>query len=133
MATMVFFSMDPWCLAAVGSEWIFSSLWAIASGVASMLLYARCSPQQRLKDLKVESAAIQQQLTHYDGDFSGAMVLVWRNLQLSVRRLGCALLPSLIAGLPVLLALCMIKDYYVLFFSAAAVSAWLSKWIFHIS
>ena len=97
-----------------------------------MLLYARFSPQQRLKDLKVEATELQQTLSSYDGDFHGAILLSRRNLQLSLRRLGCAVLPSLLSGLPVAFALTFVRGDYVLFFATVAVATLVTKFTLRV-
>jgi hypothetical protein len=84
--------------------------WAIAAGAASMLLYRCASPQQRLKVLAGEAVATRRALNDFEGDFQDAWPLIRRTLALSFERLRVALFPSLLAGLPVLLALFLIED-----------------------
>lgn len=79
-------------------------VWAAASGVLSMLVYKFTSPQQRLKELGDEAAAARVALAQYDGAFQEAWPLVRHSLSVAWDRLKVALLPSLLAGLPVLLA-----------------------------
>lgn len=88
-----------------------------------MLVYAKLSPQEKLRVLQGEIRCLQQQLSDYDGDFAGALALSQRNLRLSLRRLGCVFWPSLAAGMPVLGILPFLGGQYVLFFVATAVSA----------
>ncbi|MDZ4659074.1 MAG: hypothetical protein SH868_15985 [Bythopirellula sp.] len=88
-----------------------------------MLVYARISPQEKLKSLKSQSMDLQQAITAYDGDFSGAMALTKQNLRLTFQRLGCVLWPSIVAGLPVLAALFFVEDNYIPFFLATFVTA----------
>jgi hypothetical protein len=84
--------------------------WATVAGAASMLLYRFASPQQRLKLLAGEAAATRHALNDLDGDFQDAWPLIRRSLSLSLERLRIALGPSLLAGLPVLLALFLMED-----------------------
>ena len=105
----------------------------IVSGVASMLVYRRFSPQEQLKSLKLQAADLQQQMSHFDGELVGAMALARQNLQLSIRRLGVAMIPSLWSGLPVLLALLVVREQYVAFFVATAVAALTAKLLFRIA
>ena len=88
------------------------SVWAVASGALSMVLYGVTSPQHRLSELKQRTADLQQQLAGYDGDFAGAMALTRQNLVLSLQRLGWALGPSLVAGAPIILVLVGLADVY---------------------
>jgi hypothetical protein len=105
----------------------------IVGGVASMLVYGRFSPQGQLKELKLQAADLQQQMSHFDGELAGAMALASQNLKLSFRRLGVAMVPSLWSGLPVLLALLVVREQYVTFFVATAVAALTTKFLFRIA
>lgn len=111
MIATIFSWLDA-CLAVALPDVMRIAFWGVISGAASMGLYALVSPQQRLRDLKAQTAEIQKQLSAYDGDFSGAMALTRQNLSVSMRRLGWALLPSLVAGVPVVLVLVGIYDVY---------------------
>lgn len=101
--------------------------WALligsVAGLASMLVYARISPQEKLKSLKSQSVELQQAISAYDGDFSGALSLTKQNLRLAFLRLSCVLWPSIMAGLPVLVALFFVEDNYIPFFLATFVTA----------
>jgi hypothetical protein len=119
-------------------DWeMLHGVWAyfvgIVAGGASMYVYARLSPQAKLKSLKVECSAMQEQLAAYEGDFSGAMALTAQNLRLTFRRLSYALWPSLIAGLPVIGALFAINDHYYCYFLATIVTAIAIKYQFQIA
>lgn len=105
----------------------------LVAGAASMLLYGRFSPQQRLQDLKSQAADLQQQMSNFDGEFSGAMTLARQNLRLSFKRLGLALGPSLLSGIPVLAAIPFIGSTYVSYFVAVAGAALAVKWSQNIS
>jgi hypothetical protein len=98
-----------------GTNWLTPDIvqilaWATVGGAASMLLYRCASPQQRLKLLAGEAAATRRALNDLEGDFQDAWPLIRRSLALSFERLRVALFPSLLAGLPVLLALVLIED-----------------------
>ncbi len=84
--------------------------WATCCGVASMYLYAIFSPQRRLAELRSETMELQKKLAAYQGDFAGAARLMRQNLSVSFRRLGFAFVPSLIAGLPVIVVLIWMAD-----------------------
>ena len=109
----------------------FCNVWAYlvgsAAGLATMLLYARISPQERLKSLKSQSVELQQAISAYDGDFSGALSLTKQNLRLACERLGCALWPTLVAGLPVMAAIFVVDNDYIPFFLATFVTALVTK------
>jgi hypothetical protein len=106
--------------------------WAVLSGIASMAVYAWTSPQQRLRDLKVQTTELQKQLAAYDGDFAGAMAITRQNLTLALARLGWALVPSLLAGLPVVLVLVGMFEVYtgtqVLSFGPTWLRSWLATY-----
>lgn len=123
------FSWFDSSLAAVLPDAARIVCWGGLSGVLSMLMYWWTSPQKRLHDLKAQTVDLQKQLADYDGDFTGAMALTRQNLAVSLRRLGWALVPALVAGAPVLLVLVGVADVYsgqrVLSFGPA----WLQSWI----
>jgi hypothetical protein len=81
---------------------------ALVSGALSMWLYARLSPQKRLRAIQRLAARVQRQLKTYDGDFAGAMALSRKNLALAGRRLWLSLLPALASGLPVILVMALV-------------------------
>lgn len=78
-------------------------LWGLLAGVAGMLVYRRCSPQARLLALRRELAAAQSALMDYDGPPSGLWPLLRRQLGLALGQMRLSLVPSLLAGLPVIL------------------------------
>ncbi len=106
---------------SLGTSWVY--LIGSVAGLASILLYARVSPQEKLKSLKSQSVELQQEISAYDGDFSGALLLTKQNLRLAFQRLSCVLWPSIAAGLPVLAALFVVEDNYIPFFLATFVTA----------
>ncbi len=108
-------------------------LLGLVAGAISMLVYARLSPQEKLQDLKSQASDLQQQLSSYDGDFSGAMTLAQQNLRLSFKRLGVAFGPSLLSGIPVLAAVPLIGEAYIAYFVAVAISALAVKQWRHIT
>lgn len=77
--------------------------WGALAGVAGMALYRWLSPQRRLAALKPELRAAQRTLADYDGPLSGLWPLVGRQFRLAFTQLGLVFLPSLAAGLPVIL------------------------------
>lgn len=78
-------------------------LWGALAGIAGMALYRGLSPQRRLATLKPELRAAQRALAVYDGPLSGLWPLVRRQSRLAFTQLGLVFLPSLAAGLPVIL------------------------------
>jgi hypothetical protein len=103
-------------------------LLGLVAGVASMLIFRELSPQDRLRRLGDDMAAVRKQLSAYDGDFSGAMALTCENLRLSFQRLGCVVWPALASGLPVLLGLPAIGEALVPYFLAVIVAALTMKY-----
>jgi hypothetical protein len=78
-------------------------LWGALAGIAGMALYRWLSPQSRLAALKPELRAAQRALADYDGPLPGLWPLVGRQFRLAFTQLGLVFLPSLAAGLPVIL------------------------------
>lgn len=80
-------------------------LWATLLAAASMWLYRRTSNQEELARIKPLRRQAGRALAVYDGPFAGLWPLIRRNLVLSARQLRLTLGPSLIAAVPLLLAL----------------------------
>ena len=114
---------------AIAPDAVRVVVWGALSGIASMLLYARTSPQERLRGLREQTAALQKQLATYDGDFSGAMALSRQNLALSFQRFGWALGPSLLAGAPVILMLVGLHGAFAQQTVIPWGPAWVGSWI----
>ena len=92
--------------AAHWTGWLVLS--ALLSGVLSMWLFARLSPQKRIRTIQRLAARVQRQMKGYDGDFAGAMALSGKNLALAGRRLWLSLLPALASGIPVILVMALV-------------------------
>jgi hypothetical protein len=120
------------------SDWALIG-WAAASGLLSMVLYARLTPQARIRQLKRVSARVQQRLRDYEGDFQGAMALSRRNVGLALRRLGLSTGPSLVAGVPVIAVMVWVLPKYehssatLVFFLVAAGAALTAKFALRIA
>ena len=78
-------------------------LFATVAGAASMLLYRRYSPQQKLRGLDLELAETQQAIHRYDGEFDGMRPLFRQLISLSCKRVWMTFLPSVIAGIPLII------------------------------
>jgi hypothetical protein len=99
-----FDTLDAW-LTPYFSDGVRIGGWAVLAGVASMAIYARVSPQRRLKNLAAQTAETQQALSACDGDFAVAWPLIRKLLATAFARLGLTLAPSVAAGLPVIVVL----------------------------
>lgn len=88
-----------------------------------MLIYRELSPQDRLRRLADQIAAIRRELYAYDGEFSGAWKLTGENLRLSFQRLGYALWPAMGSSIPIVLGLPAVGDSFIPYFFAAFVAA----------
>lgn len=108
-------------------------LFGLVCGAASIAIYGRLSPQARLQELKSQCTALQQELAGFEGDFSGAWALARENMRVSFVRLGTVLWPSLLASLPVLLALIVVRDRYLSFLIATAISALVTKHVLRLA
>lgn len=104
MIGAAFDTADAW-LAPLFSDAVRIGGWAALTGVASMAIYARMSPQRKLKTLAATTAETQKALSACDGDFGVAWPLMRKLLSTAFARLGLTLAPSLAAGLPVILVL----------------------------
>lgn len=114
-------------------ETLFIATLGLLAGAASMAIYHRFSPQEKIRELKHQINDVQSRLSRYEGDFTGAMTLTRQNLALAFRRLGLALLPSVTSSLPVLFFLPLIAESFVLYFIAVAVSALTVKFVWNVA
>lgn len=113
---------------ATDMAWIV--VWATAAGTLSMLLYRVASPQQRLRQLAIEATATRRALARHDGEFAAAWPLLRRSLAVSCHRLGAAFVPSLLAGVPVLLTAYAIQAHLSASAALPCGPAWLSSgWV----
>ena len=98
-----------WLFQSINSFLPFSEtgvvfFWAAISGLLSMVVYGRWSPQSKLNELIAELQESQMQLQQFEGnEFAEMWPLLKRNLGLSMKRVGLSLGPSLMAGLPLIL------------------------------
>jgi hypothetical protein len=75
-------------------------LWGGLMAILSMLLYGLISPQQKLAQLRSETAAARQKLAGFDGEMSALWSLVGQSLKLSLRQILTIFVPAVIASLP---------------------------------
>lgn len=69
------------------------------TGVASMLLYARLSPQSRIAELSTHASDARMALNRFDGDDLGQVLTLTRSaVRLSLRQVGLVLVPTILAG-----------------------------------
>ena len=81
-------------------------VWAVLAGLVSMFVYGRWSNQTKLNALMEKLKHAQKELQEFEGNEFGEMLpLIKRNLNLSFRRVGMSLVPSLLAGLPLILVM----------------------------
>ena len=83
---------------------VLVAICGVLTGVLTMLLYARVSPQERLLLLTQRVTAARAELNRFDGG-DGQMVwtLARRALLLSLQQVGLTFFPTLVAMIPVLL------------------------------
>jgi hypothetical protein len=77
-------------------------LWGITAGGLTMVFYRRLSNQEKITALKQEQKAQQQKIAIFDGDFMQLMPMIKHTLGLGFRQLGLAIVPAILASLPVL-------------------------------
>ena len=89
--------------------WII--VWGALVGGLSMLVYWKCSPQERLGEISQRAGDARQALQRFDGDELGVYrQLAMRAVGLSMTQLRLVLLPTALAVLPIaLVAWCI--DY----------------------
>jgi hypothetical protein len=112
-------------LSSCGPAWLWVGLCGVAAGVLSMWLYKVCSPQARLSLVVDRLKQSQARLASYDGDLSGAGVLMRDTMKLSMQRLGLVLGPSLLAALPMVAMLATLDHVRLAWFETTIGSSWL--------
>jgi hypothetical protein len=91
-------------LGAVAPPWL-RLLWGAASGVLSMMLYARCSNQPALAALRVELRAAHAKLATFEGPMRELMALTGRTMALSAKQMRLSVGPAFLCFLPLLFVL----------------------------
>jgi hypothetical protein len=94
-----------WCdqVMAVGlPAYLRLILWGALGSVLSMGFYRLVSPQRKLSAVKAEIRSLRNSLLGYDGDFAGLWPLMSRSICASLKQVGLALGPAMLASLPVL-------------------------------
>ncbi len=87
-------------------------VWSALAGAVSMYLYQLLSPQHKLKAVQDEIGEAQKAMNDYDGELAGMWPLIGTTLSLSLKRVRMSLIPSLLAGLPmILLIVCFDHQY----------------------
>jgi hypothetical protein len=103
---------DTW-LAAIGMPALWRILlWALASGIITMALYARIAPQEKIAGLKQQQKTLRDQLLTFDGNWQEANDLIRKNLKIALRMIGLCILPVLAAGLPVVWVMAGLYERY---------------------
>jgi len=87
-------------------------VWAAVSGICSMLLYRRFSPQSELDGLISRIAENKKKMRDHEGSFDEALALSKESLRLAMKRLTSVALPSLAAGVPVILVMLWMEKAY---------------------
>lgn len=105
------------------------ALWGVLAGVSSMLLYRRFSPQERIKELGRQAADARRALNQHDGAFADALPLMRESCRLSLLQLRTALLPSIVAGIPVLILLLGLETRFANLTVIPWGPAWIHSWL----
>ena len=104
-------------------------LWGAVGGGASMGIYAIVSPQRRLRELKGAVRTARSEVFAHDGGFEEGIVLLRRQLGLSLRVLALTLVPVALASIPVLLLMVGMSSRFS--GQAALISGvppWIGEW-----
>lgn len=107
-----FFSWFDALLGQIISPILRLIFWGIVSSILSMWLYKLLSPQEKLAQNKIAVAETKKTLAKYDDDFEGALQLSQRLLGLSLKQVGLALGPAILASLPVVFLLVWLGGAY---------------------
>lgn len=83
-------------------RWGCLIVWGLLTGTASITIYSKVSPQERIEEVKKAAAEARVAMRRYDGNFDGLLPLVRKSLGLSIRQLALAAGPAFAASLPAL-------------------------------
>lgn len=104
-------TLDAWL--AFLPAWLRIALYGGATGAGAMLLYGRLSPQDRLEGIQRALAEARARVHQAQGEDVGEIGrLVKASLGLAFRQVRLVLLPTILASLPVLLAIAWLEASY---------------------
>jgi uncharacterized membrane protein (DUF106 family) len=128
--------------------WLQMGLAGAITGVLSMLIYARLSPQQDLAVLKDKGKQARRELNAYEGtDMAEVWRLTRQSMSLGLQQMRCVLVPTVVAGIPILIIMMLIEPqvedvlnfgpgwmraWYVVFIGTLSISAFAVKLLFDI-
>lgn len=96
----------------VAPSFLRLTVWAALGGGLSMGLYALLSAQQKIARISGEAATARRALATYDQDFNGLWRLAGRSVSLSLRHLGLAAVPALVACIPLVSLMTWLSTTY---------------------
>ncbi|MEX2122635.1 MAG: hypothetical protein WD795_02000 [Woeseia sp.] len=88
------------------------AMWAVFGGIVCVELYRIVSPQRRIRQIKREAKAAQQQLSGYDGEMEGAWPMIRSMLGLSLKRVGIVIPATLLAAYPIVVLVVWLSNAY---------------------
>jgi hypothetical protein len=93
-------------------SWLRLVVWAMMAATASMLVYRRLSPQERIRRGKIEMRQAQQRLNAFDGEFNDAWPLMRDMLRSALRQVARVGWPAIVASLPLIFLLNWMSTSY---------------------
>lgn len=120
-------------LQSVIPAWLVIVAWSAVTAVVVMLLYRRCSPQDRVAAIAQEMGQLQKQMLslQVSSETAGAATLAY--LRLSLQRIGITLVPVILSSLPALLVWAILSAFYqqphVSVQVLALTPAWMGHWL----
>lgn len=93
--------------------WARISVWGLGFGTFTMLVYGWLSPQDRIGAIKEEVEEARREMQEYTGtEFGPVWKMAKRSLSLSFKQLKVMLVPTLIAGVPIIAVLIWMEESY---------------------
>ena len=86
--------------------------WGLVGAVASMWLYWRLSPQEKIAEASTAAADAKKEMAAFDGEFEEMRPLLAKMLSTSLRHLGLALGPALLASFPLIFLLAWVGQSF---------------------
>ena len=104
-------------------------LWASLAGASSMAIYAKTSPQEKLKEISNQSRTMMADLSKHEGDFNELLALTKANLRMAGARLWYTIPATIVALAPVLYILIWMETAFEtdIFFDFGP--SWAAGWI----
>lgn len=93
-------------------DWLVISIVGAFTGIASILVYKKISPQDHLHNLKTQQLASRAALRGHDGNVSDLYRLIGRDLLITLQQMRLILLPATACIVPCVVIMVFLSHLY---------------------